>query len=90
MKRIAKLPRTYTLVATRKDGKFGYVRYRSFNTDRGRVEYSLTLTKRVGEASRFIDIERLKERARDIKAKNRFVKVEIVDDVTKKRHSVID
>ena len=77
-------PKTFLICAN--DGKTGgYVRFRSFSNELGKIDFRMHLVGRMTDASRFVGGENTRLKARGIKAKYRFEKVEIIDEISKRR-----
>lgn len=77
-------PKTFLIYArNRKSG--GYIRFKGFASEPGKIDFRVALVKRMPDASRFVGGENTRLKARGIKAKYGFERVEIIDEISKRR-----
>lgn len=84
MKESTKLPKTFLILAKTKNGKSGYVRFRSYFTEDGNVEYRMYLVGKVSEASKYVTLDNSKVKAKELKTKYGFAEVQVIDELSKK------
>ena len=83
-----KLPKTFLISIKLKSGRCGYLRYRSVVDDMGKIRYDVHFTTRMVEASRFLNVENTKLRAKNLLTELNLPGVEVIDESNGRRHVI--